>query len=243
MEVSLQVRLRPASMGHVVMGVVVAGFAVGAVLGCSSQPPPPPPPPEVEKEPEPPPPPPPKCEAIKDQCKAEADTRARIPGTHYQLTPPAGWFYAQLEEATVAQVGDEGPVLVITTFEPGKVAKERVALVKSFAELVLIEPPKRLRFHKRDTPGRDDYAVTEIAGLEMTLWDRPGAARGKDKGPLLVLSSKVGDRDLFGLGFAPKGDDEGTKAILDALQTLAEGEPPEDEEEAGDGAKDEGSKP
>jgi len=228
-------------MGRVVMGLVVMGLVMWATAACSSPPPPPPRPPKVEKEPEPRPPPPPKCEAIKDECKASGDTKARIPGTHYEFAPPSGWIYAQLEEATVAQVGDEGPVLVLTTFEPGKVDKERVAVVQSFAELVLIEPPKRMRFRKRDTPGRDDYAEAEMAGLKMSLWDRPGAMRGEDKGPLLVLSTKLGDRDLFGLGFAPKGDDEGTKAILDALQSLAEGEPSEDDEEAGDGAKDEGN--
>ena len=230
MKVSFQLwRGRPV-VGWPVMSLVVPALVAALVAACSSPPPPPPPPPEVEKEPEPPPPPPPKCEA-------DGDTTARIPGTHYVFSPPEGWHYAQLEEATVAQVGDEGPVLVLTTFEPGKVGKERVALVKSFAELVLIEPPKRLRFYRRDTPGRDDYAVIEMAGLEMTLWDRPGATRGRDKGPLLVVGSKVGDRDLFGLGFAPKGDDEGTKAILDALQSLAEGDAPA----VDDDAKDEGN--
>jgi hypothetical protein len=211
--------------------------------GCSSAPSPPPPPPKVEKEPEPPPPPPPKCEAIKEQCKAGQGTTARIPGTHYEFAPPEGWVYAQLEEATVAQVGDAGPVLVLTTFESGKAAKERVALVESFCELVLIEPPKRLRFPKRDTRGRDDYTVTEMAGLEMTLWDRPAATRGEDKGPLLVLSAIVGDRDLFGLAFAPKGDDVGTKAILDALQSLEPGEQSagdSDDDSEGDESKDEG---
>ena len=227
-------------MGRVVKGLVVMGHVMWATAACSSPPTPPPPPPKVEKEPEPPPPPPPKCEAIKEACKASADTTARIPGTHYELAPPTGWVYAQLEEATVVQVGDEGPVLVLTTFEPGRVEKERVALVKSFAELVLIEPPKRMRFRKVDSPGRDDYAQIEMAGLKMSLWDRPGAHRGKDKGPLVVISAKLGDRDLFGLGFAPKGDDEGTRAILDTLKSLVEGEPSEGDEEAGDGAKDEG---
>ncbi len=234
MKVSLQVWLSLFWLGLFSLGLLLTGVA-----GCSSAPPPRPPPPEVEKEPEPPPPPPPKCEAIKEQCKAQADTTARIPGSHYHFAPPEGWIYAQLEEATVAQLGDDGPVLVLTTFESGKAAKERVELVKSFSELVLITVPKRLRFRKRDTPGRDDYTVTEIAGLEMTLWDRPKATRGEDKGPLLVLSAKLGDRDLFGLGFAPKDDDTGTKAILDALQSLEPGE--QTEADSGDGgSEDEG---
>ena len=38
------------------------------------------------------------------------------------------------------------------------------------------------------------------------------------------LGGRRGARDLFGLGFAPKSDEAGTDAILDALQSLKPGE-------------------
>ncbi len=240
MEVSLQVWLGRFPLGLFPLGLFPLGlfplglFLLGAV-GCSSTAQSPPPPPEVEKEPEPPPPPPPKCEAIKEQCKAKKGTRVRITGTHYEFTPPKGWIYAQLEEAAVAQVGDEGPVVVLTTFELGQVAKERIALVKSFSELVLIEPPKLLRHYR----WRARHTASEMAGLEMKLWELPGATRGEDQGALLVLSSILGERELFGLGFAPKDDEAGPKAILDALQSLAPGAQTEDDS-GNDGSKDEG---
>src|SRR5688572_9036038 len=91
------------------LGNMLALVALLASVACSDPPPAPQPPPAPAPEPPPlPPPPVPKCEALKEQCKATAETRARIPGTTYTFTPPEGWIYAQLEEATVAQVGERG---------------------------------------------------------------------------------------------------------------------------------------
>jgi hypothetical protein len=76
-----------------------------------------------------------------------------------------------------------------------------------------------------------------IAGLKMELWEKPGAKRGKDTGGLLILSAKLGDRELFGLGFAPKDDDQGTGAILKAIQSLKQ-----EGGDDGDGEKDKDGK-
>jgi hypothetical protein len=197
------------------------------LTACGEPAPPPPETPPPPKPAEPEPPPPPKCEAIKEQCAANKDTRARIPGTDYVFTPPAGWIYAQLEEATIAQSGDSGPVMLLASFEPDKDARklpgQRVELVSSLSEIVLLEAPKSFTLNKRKTPGRDDYAEQDMAGLTMSLWERQGAKRGEDDGPLLILSASLDGRELLGVGFAPKNDKEGSGAILSAIQTLEKG--------------------
>jgi hypothetical protein len=227
---------------NALLGVLAAAWLYGC---AASAPPPPPPPPAPTPVPEPEPePPPPKCEAIKEDCKADADTKARIPGTHYWFRPPAGWTYAQLEECTVAQVGESGAVLMLTTHEKVKRllkrGKKRGELAASLSELVGIVPKqKRMQLFRASQK-------SEIAGLDMSLWERAGAKRGDDQGGLLILSAPLGDKTLFGVGFAPRSDDEGTGKILKALQTLEEGDKTEDaaaEEGAGDDDKsDEGEK-
>lgn len=224
------------------LGVV----AMALLLGCGT-PTPPPPPPQPSASPAPAPaPPPPKCEALKEQCKAAKDTKARIPGTSYVFTPPEGWIYAQLEEVTVAQAGEEGPLLMLTTHAPDKdmrkSADQRVGLVKSLAEIVLLQPPARFVLFKMKTPGKDDYAEKPVAGVTMSLWERGGGNRGKDKGPLLIAAATVADRELLAVGFAPEGDQQGTGAILSALQTLTQGESAEGESASSTSteAKDEG---
>ena len=124
------------------VGFMTLAVALG---GCGAPPPAPPPTPKPQPPPEPEPEEP-KCEAIRDACKATSSTRVPVPDTDYVFTPPEGWIYAKLEEAAVAQVGDEGPVLVLTSFVPKdkNTSRERTELAKSFAELVLIEPPRGL---------------------------------------------------------------------------------------------------
>jgi hypothetical protein len=192
---------------------------VSCLAACGEQPPPPKAPAPKPVAPAPAPePPPPKCEGLKESCTANAETRARIPGVGYAFVPPEGWNYAFLEEATVAQVGDKGAVMALTSYPREKngqaTAKRRGDLVKSLTELVLIQPPKGVPLSRPDQE-------TDIAGMKMALWERKGATRSKDNGALLILSSAMGDRELFGVGFASKEDTAGTEAILKALQTIA----------------------
>lgn len=201
-------------------------------VGACTDPPPPEPPPEPVPEPEPPPPPPkPTCEAMKDRCKAEADTLVPIPEADYSFVPPEGWEYAMLEEASVTQVSDSGPVLVLAGMVADKAAykatAQRTAMVKSLAELVGIEPPSKVSFSR---PNK-----RKLSGLTMTLWENE-AKRGDAKGALLLLSTPIGAKEIFGIGYAPAGDIEGTKAILATLETFkkVEAEKESDDEKSAD---------
>ena len=210
---------------------LIAALALACVTACTEPPPPkpqpPPPPPAPAPAPEAPAP---KCETLKEACKSTPQTQARIPGLEHVFAPPEGWSYAQLEEATVAQVGDEGAVMALTSFaregKPTELGKKRLDLVKSLTELVLIEPPAIKTLIKSDQE-------TTIAGMKMQLWERKGAKRGKDSGALLILSAVVAERELFGVGFAAKEDTSGTEAILKALQTIALAEGASEKDEKG----------
>jgi hypothetical protein len=212
------------------------------VVACSEPPPPkPPPPPPPAPAPDPEPPPPPKCEALKEKCEADADTVVPVPGVNLTFTPAEGWIYAKLEEATVAQVGDRGAVLVLTSFAPEKGFKanqQRNDQATSLAELVLVEPPGKIALYQPNMK-------RDIAGLKMKLWERAGAKRAEDTGGMLIVAASVDDKELFGIGFAPKDDQEGTKAILAMLETLApgnggDGEDAGDEDDDGGGGEDDG---
>ncbi len=193
------------------------------VVGACSDPPPPVEPPAPAPEPEPPPPPPePTCEAMKDHCKAEADTVVPIPQVSLGFTPPLGWEYAMLEEASVTQMSDEGPVLVLASLKPDaqayKLTAQRTALVTSLAELVDIEPPSKITFSQ---PNKRKFSE-----MTMMLWENE-AKRANKKGALLLLATTVGEREIFGIGFAAAGDLDGTKAILETLNTFKAVEPEE----------------
>lgn len=211
--------------------LATALLAAGLVAACSDPPPPkPPPPPTPAPKPDPPPPPPPKCEALKEKCEADADTRAPVPGLELSFNPAKGWIYAKLEEATVVQVGDKGAVLVLTSIEPEKGFKanqQRNDQAQSLAELVLLEPPGKIALYQPNL-------TRDIAGLKMKLWERANAKRGDDTGGMLVIAATVDDRELFGVGFAPKDDQEGTAAILSMLETLSAGEAEDDDSGGGD---------
>jgi hypothetical protein len=192
------------------------GILAAALCGCPSEPEPVVPPPP---KPAPPPPPPsaPKCEAMKDQCKAKADTEVPIPGADWLFMPPESWIYAKLEEASVTENGEDGAVLLFASYEPDKQnpkrAKQRVDLVTSLAELVGITPPSVGSLASPDL-------TSTIGGLKMAFWEKPGAKRGNAAGGLLILEADVDGRALFGIGFAPANDQEGTDAIKSTINTL-----------------------
>ena len=196
-------------------GLLGGSIMLLGLVACGETPPPPPPP-QPTAVPEPEPPPPPKCEAIKEGCKADKDTTAPVPETDYVFSPPKGWVYAKLEEATVTQKGDEGAVLVFLSVVPEKNKKKRDTqmneLRTSFSELVLIDKPGSTRPTKTDKG--------KLAGLDIEFKEYSDAKRGKDDGFVLTVTAPADDREIFGLAFAPVGDTPGTEAIKGAIASL-----------------------
>jgi len=198
-----------------VLGLTAAAVAVGC---GAAQPVPSPnePEPEPAVEPEPPPP----CERLAERCRAEDSTEARLPAVDYAFTPPEDWVYAQMDEATIAQVDAEGPVLLLTSLqpasEPAKLRDQRRAAIEQLAELAEISLPQaKVLLFQPD-------GIEEFAGLEMSMWQRNGAKRANASGPLLVFSAEVEDnRHLFGIGFVPDADEtRADVAIMDALKSI-----------------------
>lgn len=220
--------------------LVVASALALCVGACGSPPPPEPPKPKpVTKKPKPKPPPPPKCESLEEDCRSEGDTMAKITISGYDFRPPEGWAYAQMKHATISQLSDDGPVLVLASFEPEKgkkaVGEQRKALLGALTELVSIELPKgKLKMEKGEQSD-------EVAGLKMEYWQREKAKRGGQTGSLLVLSAPAGKRALFGFGFVPDDDkSEADRKILEALQSIQEHQG--DSGDKGESKKSEGSK-
>lgn len=192
-------------------------LAASLVAACTPPPEPKEPEPiEVEPTPDPPPKPKPRCEGLAEKCVADAETRATIAGLGYSFRPPEGWVYAKLEEGTVTQKGDKGPVLVVGPFTPptakGNVAllKAREEKIKSFGELIEVSATTPVPWFKG--------ANQELAGLKMTLWEKTNAARAGSVGTLLIVTAPMGDATMLGIGFAATPPD--AAAILTALQTL-----------------------
>jgi hypothetical protein len=218
------------------MTVVLRWLPLTAVLlvaACSS--PPPPLPPVLEVEPpepvEPEVPPLPKCESLDEECKAEEGTRLGIAGTTYDFTPPAGWTYAILERATVAQVDAGNAVIALTSIVPEKDKKklsgQRVDATKELLELTSIAPkntPKLTRYSRKKR---------EFSGLKMSVWQYDSATRGEGTGYLMVLTGAAGDHDLVGITYAPADHPDAVQAVLAALDTLAEAEATGDEGDEG----------
>lgn len=199
----------------IVHRTVAAAVVAIALWGCGD-PPPPDTAPQPSPAPAPEPPPPPKCEALDEGCTADASTEAPIPGTDFVFTPPSGWTYAKFADATIAQKGDEGPVLVMTSFDAsdkaGELTKKRDEMVGTLAAKVGLEP-------KAGSLGKAQEA--EMGALKMSLWEKPGAKRGAAEGAVLVFAADAdGAKQVFGLGYAPREDEAGTAAILEALQSI-----------------------
>jgi hypothetical protein len=208
------------------VALLLPALFVGAAC---TDPPPPDKPPEPSPEPPPPEPEPePTCKAMNDLCEAKADTHLPIPGTDFRFVPPEGWQYATLEEASVAQVGDKGAVLVFGSFEPPpnatKANETRKEMVKSLAELVLIETKSAVSFERPSNK--------PMKGFSFKLWERE-ATRGGEAGALLIVSASLKGREIFGVGFAVKDDAETSKTIMKVLESFAQ-----EKDAAGDGKDD-----
>jgi hypothetical protein len=223
---------------------LAATFALLAfVAGCGSKPPPPPEPaPEPPPAPKPEPPPPPKCETPSENCKAAADTHARIAGTSYVFTPVTGWVYAQLSNVTIAQVNAENsPAMVIAAYAADKDAKKELGQRDTaFADLskeIGLTPPKTKANWKQPTckcagkacagSGGDlCKAMTPVSDLKANVWQLDGGVRGGKKGPILVVQAPLGEgKALLGVAFVPDDDQSGAdQAILKAIESIGPGE-------------------
>lgn len=226
------------SSSSFVAGVLFAASLAFGPSACASKPPPPPPPPVVEapKPPPPkvveapkPPPPPPPCEALTEKCAAEKTTIARIARTSdLVFTPPLGWFYAQETEASVAQVGDDGPGFALVAVElvakdAVKSAAARDAAVAALGKrLGLTLPKQKINWKKADK-------TIDVDGHPFALHQIEGAARAGKKGPLLVFTTTLSDTSaIVGAGFVDDDDKtDADVAILDSMKTIAKPPSPE----------------
>jgi hypothetical protein len=235
--------------------LALAAFAVG----CGSKPPPP-----AEPAPEPPPapkaepPPPPKCETPSENCKAVAETRARIAGSSYVVTPVAGWTYAQLQNVTIAQINAENsPAMVIAAYDAdAKDAKKELAQRDTaFADLskeIGLTLPKNKVNWKQPTckcagagkacagSGGDlCKAMKPVSDLKVSVWQLDGATRGGKKGPLLVLQAPLeAGKALLGVGFVTDDDATGAdQAILKSIESIGPAAGGEGKADSKDAAK------
>lgn len=175
--------------------------------------------------------PPPKCEDLAEKCKAKADSTMRVVDSGYRVRPPKGWFYAQLEQAAVAQTKDEGAVLVLATIPAEKNAaaarKARDAKLAELAELSKTQLPVKMA--PLFQPNRSE----EVAGLKWLYWQRDGAKRGQAESPLFIFVAALEGAELIGFGFAPgPPEDKEDELIMESLHSL---------EKSGSDAKSEGA--
>jgi hypothetical protein len=192
-------------------------------LGCGSTHPvtPDPPPQPVETAtPATPTPPPPKCEALDEKCEAKDTTRAVIARSDLLFTPPAGWIYAQLSGATIAESSDA--TIAVTGYEAdAKDAKkdtaDRDAAFSDLLKQIGIENPnkKKVAWKKPDAP-------KPVGELKLDLWEIKDWARGPKKGPLVVVAGTTGEgKGILLIGFVPADDKSGAEdAILKAIDSL-----------------------
>jgi len=191
--------------------LVGLGLMAAMLGGCPK--PPPPPPPKIEEPP--PPPPPPKCEALEEKCKAGDSTKLVIPGVQYAITAPEGWVYATDDTLAATQKSKKGAALVFTSYEPdkGKLAqiKQRKDKVGELVAFLNVDAKTDSLDFKRDEKAGD---------LKLALGEVVDVSRKEKEGFLLLVSTNADGRKVLGVGFAPAGDQESTKAILTAIRGI-----------------------
>jgi hypothetical protein len=225
---------------------LVALLALSALaVGCGSKPPPP-----AEIPPDPPPapkaepPPPPKCESPGENCKATADTHARIAGSSFVFTPVSGWVYAQLSNVTIAQVNAENsPAMVIAAYDadPKDAKKELAQRDSAFTELakeIGLTLPKNKANWKQPTckctsagkactgSGGDlCKAMKPVSDLKVNVWQLDGGTRGGKKGPMLIVQAPLeAGKALLGIGFVTDDDSSGAdQSILKSIESIGPG--------------------
>ncbi len=194
--------------------------ALVLLAACSPKPPEPPPVAPVEA---PPPPPPPKCEALSEQCKAAADTHAKITNSDLSFVPAPGWTYAMLSSATIAQLSPTGPTLAFVgyTSDPKDAKKDLAAREAAVGELV---KQLGLTALKRKIPWKKaPDATKQLKDFKLGLWQLDEAGlRDKNKGPLIVVEGTYAPgKAVVGVGFVPDDDKSSADtAILNSVESI-----------------------
>jgi hypothetical protein len=192
-------------------------------LGCESTrpiPPSPPPAPVETAEPATPPPPPPKCEALDEKCEAKDDTRASIARSDLVIKPPAGWIYAQLSGATIAELGDATLAVAGYEADAKDVKKDSASRDAAFSDLLKqigIDNPT-----KKKVSWKKPAAPKPVGDLKLDLWEISDWVRGTKKGPLVVVAGSTSEgKGILIIGFVPGDDKSGADdAILKAIDSL-----------------------
>jgi hypothetical protein len=201
--------------------VSAIALALGIFAGCGAPPKPPPPPPaepttKWEEGGEKKPAAPKKCEALDEKCKAASTTKARIAKAGYTIVPVSGWFYAQGENATIAQKDDTGAAMTVAGYDvptPKDEAKNRDAALEAAAKEVGVTlPKKKVNWKKADD-------TKDVSGVKINLWEADGASRKDKKGALLIFSASLPEnKGIVGFGFVPD-DAADAEKIVEGLQT------------------------
>ncbi len=137
----------------------------------------------------------------------------------YDLQPPDGWTYAQLDAYTLAKEGDAQFAMTLhdAPANARQLATARNAAYDALVKAMGVTPPRA----KPNWAHPDE--VDDAGSLKVSVWSIDGAKVGAKKGAIGVFYLPLPEnKALLGIGFVP--DDDGgaaAKAILTAVQTIA----------------------
>jgi len=154
---------------------------------------------------------------LDEKCEAKSNTTASIAGAPHRISPPEGWFYAQLATSTITQPDPAGPVLLVTSFKPesapAALRKQREERLVALCAIAGLELPPKTTLGPSDSTGEGP--------LKPLLWQREHIKRGAAEGPLLVFAGQHESVELFGVGFVPATDtSKADEAIEASIQSL-----------------------
>ena len=205
---------------------ITTAFSLSLLLplasGCGANPPQPAEPaPQETAAPATPaaPAPPPKCESLDEKCESKPDTHAKVARCDLAFTPPAGWTFAQLAEATVAQSGDATLAVTCFDIDPKDAKKEAASREAAFGDLlkqVSVDNPG-----KKKVPWKKPAAPKDVGDLKLGLWEVEGMTRTTKKGSFVAVSGPADaskTKVLLFIGFV--GDDDKSNASDQMLKSV-----------------------
>lgn len=169
---------------------------------------------------------PPTCEDFADGCLGNRDRRARIARTFATFAPMQDWFYAQGEDATVAQSGNGASWFIATGYDHRSAARDtRQEIAIRESELDRLSRDSKVTLSKKKVSWKEPDDTKDVAGLRVGLWEVEGASRNGVEGSLLVFTASLSDDDaVLGLAFVPADDSSGAASlILSAIDTISAG--------------------